>query len=87
MQLLWSVALLRWSGGRWLALPVTAFVEIVRSTPLLLLVFWCHFLLPLAYGQSFSPLLSAFLALSLYSVANQIERMSRGAGVVIAALL
>lgn len=72
------LALLRWSGGRWLALPVTAFVEIVRSTPLLLLVFWCHFLLPLAYGQSFSPLLSAFLALSLYSVANQIEIVRAG---------
>lgn len=67
------LGLLRWSASPRAALPVTLFVELVRSTPLLLLVFWCHFLLPLLWGQQSSPLLSAFLALSLYSVANQIE--------------
>lgn len=67
------LGLVRWAASPRTALPVTLFVELVRSTPLLLLVFWCHFLLPLAWDHSSSPLLSAFLALSLYSVANQIE--------------
>lgn len=67
------LALLRCSASPRMALPVTLFVELVRSTPLLLLVFWCHFLLPLASGGQTSPLFSAFVALSLYSVANQIE--------------
>lgn len=72
------LGLLRWSASARVALPVTVFVELVRSTPLLLLVFWCHFLLPLASGDQSSPLLSAFLALSLYSVANQIEIVRAG---------
>lgn len=54
--------------GRWLvSAPATAFVEVIRATPLLLLVFWCHFTLPLLTGGTANPLLSALVGLTLYA--------------------
>lgn len=72
------LALLRVRAGRIGALPAVAFVELIRATPLLLLVFWCHFTLPLLTGGYPNPLLSALVALTLYSAAYQAEIVRAG---------
>lgn len=56
----------------------TSYVEVIRATPLLLLVFWCHFTLPLLTGGPANPLLSALLGLSLYASAYLAEIMRAG---------
>lgn len=60
------------------AFPARAFVELIRATPLLLLVFWCHFTIPLVTGDIANPLLSAFIGLALYSTAYQAEIVRAG---------
>lgn len=87
------LALLTFAAGLLLALPLallrigapgplrmlaTAFVETIRATPLLLLVFWAHFTLPLLTGSPASPLASATLGLSLYASAYLAEVVRAG---------
>lgn len=65
--------------GRWFfSAPATAFVEVIRATPLLLLVFWCHFTLPILSGGVANPLLSALVGLSLYASAYLAEIVRAG---------
>lgn len=72
------LALLRMAGGRISGFCATAFIEVLRSTPLILLLFWCHFLLPIMIGVNIPPLWSAFIALTLYSSAYQAEIVRAG---------
>lgn len=72
------LALLRLHGGRLGSPCATAIVEVLRATPLLLLLFWCHFALPVMVGYSVPSLLSSFLALTLYSTAYQSEIVRAG---------
>ncbi len=41
-----GIALLRLSGGRVLATVAAGYVNLVRALPLVLVIFWCYFLLP-----------------------------------------
>ena len=40
------LAMMRLSSHRWLSLPATAYVNLMRSIPLLLVIFWFYFLVP-----------------------------------------
>ena len=57
-------------------------VESARSTPLLLLVFWMHFLLPLVTDEDPDPWWSAIIALLIHSAAYQTEILRAGFGSV-----
>jgi polar amino acid transport system permease protein len=59
------LAMARRSHLRLISWPVGAFVEFVRSTPLLVQLFFLFFVLP-AYGIQFSPLTTGILALGLH---------------------
>jgi polar amino acid transport system permease protein len=59
------LALLRIAKSTWIALPVGLFVEAIRSTPLLIQVFFAFFILP-EYGVTLSPLTTGILALGLH---------------------
>lgn len=72
------VALARVSAPWPVRALATAVVEVLRSTPLLLLVFWAYFLLPLVTGGNPNPLYSALLGLVLYSAAYQSEIFRAG---------
>src|ERR1700719_1313178 len=41
-----ALALIRLSGFRLLALPATGYVNLMRSVPLVLMIFWFYFLVP-----------------------------------------
>ena len=51
----------------------TFVIETMRALPLLLIIFWFHFFVPLFIGRPFSPFWSAYFSLSLYSAVNQAE--------------
>lgn len=49
------------------------FVEAVRSTPLLLIIFWFYFFIPNVLGKSISIFFSSIISLTVYSAAYQAE--------------
>src|SRR5690606_13471664 len=50
---------------RWLAVPVAGFVEFVRSTPLLIQLYFLYYVLP-DYGLSLSPFATGVIALGVH---------------------
>lgn len=55
-----------------------AFVEVIRAMPLVLILFWIYFLVPVFAGKQLPIFFSAFLAITLYSAANQAEIFRSG---------
>lgn len=83
------LALGRVYGNKPLSYTCTSYIEIIRGTPLLVQLFILYFGLP-AIGIGFSPLMAAFIGLSLNSGAYQAEYIrgslqSIGSGQMIAA--
>ena len=54
------------------------YVEIVRSVPLLVLILWVYYGLPIMTGLSFSPFVSGIIALSISESAFQAEIFRAG---------
>lgn len=71
------LALIRSSAYKVPRLLVKGYVEILRGTPLLLLVFWCHFLIPILFPDV-APIVGAAVALSLYASAYLTEILRAG---------
>jgi len=59
------LAILRMSPTRWIALPAAGFVEFIRSTPLLIQIFFIFFVLP-EFGITLGALTAGILALGLH---------------------
>lgn len=64
-----GVALLRMSRQRAVSGPAGLFVEVFRSTPPLVQLFWCFFALPLLIGVRIDPFEAAVLTLGVQSAA------------------
>ena len=60
------VALARTSGCPALVKACVAFVYVVRGMPLLMLVFWFYYFLPLVTGFTISPFATMLIALTVY---------------------
>lgn len=59
------LALLRLSGSPMLAASSASFTEFFRNLPLILVIYAAYYIMPLALGIAFSPLLTGLVALSL----------------------
>lgn len=59
------LAILRMSPRQWVSLPTAGFVEFVRSTPLLIQIFFIFFVLP-EFGVTLGALTAGILALGLH---------------------
>lgn len=70
LGLVW--ALLRRSNRRWVAWPATWTVEFIRSTPLLVQVYFLFYVLP-SFGLTWSPLVTGVIALGLHYSAYTAE--------------
>ena len=66
------VALARLYGPRWLALPLTVYVEVLRGTPLMLQLFVIFYVLP-SMGVSLDALVAAVLGLAVNYSAYEAE--------------
>jgi polar amino acid transport system permease protein len=60
-----ALALMRRSSRKWLSLPTIGLIQFIRSTPLLVQLYFFYFLGP-SIGLSFSPLITGIFALSLH---------------------
>ena len=80
------VALPSLSNNKFLSYFNITYVEIVRAIPLLVLILWIYYGLPIMIGVSFSPFVSGIIALTISESAFQAEdgirdvERSRGLG-------
>jgi glutamate/aspartate transport system permease protein len=72
------LALMRLSGKTWLALPAAAYVNTMRSIPLVMVILWFFLLIPLVIGRPMGAELSAIVTFTLFEAAYYSEIMRAG---------
>src|SRR5260221_9831762 len=72
------LAVLRMSPIRPVAWLALAYVNFFRSVPLILVIFWIYFLVPLVLGKATGPFLSAWIAFTLFETAYYCEIIRAG---------
>ena len=80
------LALMRLSRFKVLNVPAGGYVNLLRSTPLILVIFWFYFLVPLAmkkisgdaYATGIGPFYSALIAFTMFEAAYYCEIMRAG---------
>ena len=56
------LALMRLSKKWFISYPATFYIEIVRATPLLMVIFWVFFMIPVVIGKHASPISAGLIA-------------------------
>jgi glutamate/aspartate transport system permease protein len=80
------LALMRLSSFKVLNVPAAGYVNLTRSTPLILVIFWFYFLVPLAmkkisgdaYATGIGPFYSALIAFTMFEAAYYCEIIRAG---------
>ena len=72
------LALMRLSSVRLASVASAGFVEFFRNLPLILLVYWAFYVMPLLLGLAFSPFTTGLIALSLNVSAYNAETFRAG---------
>lgn len=60
------VGLGRISRNKWIYYPVTAYVNFLRNMPLILVIFWFYFVMPIIAGRPLDPFLSAVISFIIF---------------------
>jgi glutamate/aspartate transport system permease protein len=60
------VGLGRISENKWIYQPITLYVNFIRNLPLLLVIFWFYFVMPIIAGRPLNPFLSAVIAFIIF---------------------
>lgn len=72
------LALLRLSPYKVLSYTAGSYVNLLRSIPLILVIFWFYFLVPLALGRPIGAFYSALIAFTLFEAAYYCEIIRAG---------
>jgi len=80
------LALMRLSDHKALNIPAGSYVNLLRSMPLILVIFWFYFLVPIAikkltgdaYAQGIGPFYSALIAFTMFEAAYYCEIIRAG---------
>ena len=72
------LALMRLSGIRAVSLAAATYVNLLRSVPLILVIFWFYFLVPLALGRPIGSFYSALIAFVIFESAYYSEIIRAG---------
>ncbi|WP_029893311.1 amino acid ABC transporter permease [Desulfohalovibrio reitneri] len=73
-----GAGLMRLSHLRMLRYPATVYIEVIRGTPLLMLIFWFYFLAPIALGRTLPEAESALVAFIVFTGAYIAEIVRAG---------
>lgn len=73
-----AVGLMRLSSRRWLAWPALVYIEIIRGTPLLMVIFWFYFFAPILLGHAVPETDSAIAAFIVFTSAYVAEIVRAG---------
>jgi glutamate/aspartate transport system permease protein len=72
------LALMRLSGKPWLAVPAAAYVNTLRSIPLVMVILWFFLLIPMLIGRPMGAELSAVITFTVFEAAYFSEIMRAG---------
>jgi glutamate/aspartate transport system permease protein len=72
------LALMRLSGKKWLVLPAAAYVNTLRSIPLVMVILWFFLLIPMVIGRPMGAELSAIITFTVFEAAYYSEIMRAG---------
>ena len=73
-----ALALMRLSGKPWLVQPAAAYVNTMRSIPLVMVILWFFLLIPLLIGRSIGTEWSAVITFTIFEAAYYSEIMRAG---------
>ncbi len=73
-----ALALLRLSGKPWLVMPAAAYVNTMRSIPLVMVILWFFLLIPLITGRPLGAEWSSIITFTLFEAAYYSEIMRAG---------
>jgi glutamate/aspartate transport system permease protein len=60
------VGLARLSKNPWIYYPITAYVNLLRNIPLILVIFWFYFVMPIITGDAMAPFPAAVIAFIIF---------------------
>lgn len=72
------LGLMRLSSRPWLRWPATIYIEVMRGVPLLMVLFWFYFLLPVVFERQMPEIESALVAFVLFTGAYIAEIVRAG---------
>jgi len=72
------LVLARMSQRRWLRWPAIAYIDVLRMIPLVMVIFWMFFLLPILTGHAMPPELAIIGALVFYNASYIAEVLRAG---------
>ncbi|WP_456325859.1 amino acid ABC transporter permease [Desulfonauticus submarinus] len=72
------IGLMRLSKRPWLKYPALVYIEIVRGTPLLMVIFWFYFLAPILLGHTLPEASSALISFIVFTSAYIAEIVRAG---------
>ncbi|KAA9000683.1 amino acid ABC transporter permease [Affinibrenneria salicis] len=72
------VALARLSRHRVLRYPAVVYIDVLRMIPLVMVIFWIFFLLPIVTGKTIPPITSIMAALIFYNASYMAEIIRSG---------
>jgi glutamate/aspartate transport system permease protein len=72
------LALMRLSGKTWLVMPAAAYVNTMRSIPLVMVILWFFLLIPMVIGRPLGAETSAIVTFTLFEAAYYSEIMRAG---------
>jgi glutamate/aspartate transport system permease protein len=72
------LALMRLSGKQWLEVPAAAYVNTMRSIPLVMVILWFFLLIPLITGKALGADASALITFTFFEAAYYSEIMRAG---------
>ena len=73
-----ALALMRLSGKPWLVTPAAAYVNTLRSIPLVMVILWFFLLIPLLTGRPLGAEVSAMITFTIFEAAYYSEIMRAG---------
>ena len=73
-----AFAMLRLSPWWWLRWPAILYIDIVRTVPLIMVIFWAFFLMPVLTGHATTPVKAALFALILFNTSYMAEVIRAG---------
>jgi His/Glu/Gln/Arg/opine family amino acid ABC transporter permease subunit len=71
-------AMLRLSRVWWLRWPAIIYIDVVRTVPLIMVIFWVFFLVPILTGQPTTPVRAALFALIAFNTSYMAEVIRAG---------
>jgi glutamate/aspartate transport system permease protein len=71
-------AILRLSANPWVRIPAGTFIDVMRTIPLIMVIFWFFFLLPIVTGRPVTPISAVLIALIVFNTSYMAEVIRGG---------